>query len=251
MSLADLYIAQVLQRHLVHRGPFSPAERAVGQVQPAIGRWAGSALKSIAPSGSYAKETGVLGSADVDVFISLWTTTPLRDLYEGLFAIAHANGWNPRRQNVSVGATVGGTKVDLVPARVQSGYKVWHSLYRSKADTWTQTNVSEHIAFVRDSGRREEIRAMKLWRNRHSLEFPSFYLELVTIEALKYRRPGLADNVKEVFRWMEQNLVATTFLDPANTNNVISNDLTAQQKSVLAGAARRALLASSWAEVVG
>lgn len=184
---------QVLDNHRVATGPLSPAELTVAIIEPTIRQWAGSDLRGISLSGSYAKSTAVRGSADVDVFISLTSLLPLRDIYTSLFNVAAASGWNPRRQNVSIGILVGQVKVDLVPGRVQPGYQNFHSLYKSKQDTWTQTNVSQHISLVRNSGRTEEIRALKVWRNRLGLDFPSFYLELVTMEALRASRAGLAN----------------------------------------------------------
>jgi len=121
---------------------------------------------SSANSGSYAKETGVRGISDVDVFISLKSDTSdtLKELYEKLLSLAQTNGWSPRRQNVSVGVTVNGTRGDLVPGKLQAGQQNYHSLYLRRRDSWTQTNVTLHVDTVHRSGRLKEIRAVKIWR---------------------------------------------------------------------------------------
>ena len=78
-----------------------------------------------------------------------------------------------------------GFKVDLVPGKLQNALTVDHSLYRRKADTWTKTNVATHIQYVRSGGQLDETRVLKLWRNQKGLDFPSFYLEMALIEALR------------------------------------------------------------------
>jgi Nucleotidyltransferase domain len=249
--MSDAYVQSVLDRHRVATGPLSPAEQAVNAIAPYLRQWAGSDLSDIFLSGSYAKGTAVHGSADVDVFLSLRSTLTLKDIYESLFRLAATNGWNPRRQNVSIGVAIGQVKVDLVPGRVQAGYQNFHSLYKSKQDSWTQTNVSQQNSLVRNSGRTEEIRALKIWRNRLGLDFPSFYLELLTIEALKWSRDGLADNVLRVFRFIDTDLARTRFIDPSNSANIISDDLTAQEKAMVLVRAREALAARTWNEILG
>jgi hypothetical protein len=69
-------------------------------------------------------------------------------------------------------------------------FGVPNSLYRSKPNTWTQTNISTYISHVVNSGRTDEIRILKIWRQLHGLTFPSFFLELAVINALLYTRRG-------------------------------------------------------------
>lgn len=169
----DEYIQHVLAKYAVPYGPDSPAIRAANAVAPAVRRWAGDLLVELMASGSYAKGTAIAGGTDIDVFISLKPTAPtLQEIYRSLAQLATDRGWNPRAQNVSMGITYNGAKIDLVPGRQQQGYKNYHSLWRRKAGTWTQTNVALHIDRVRDSGRTGEIRAMKIWRRNHGLDDP-------------------------------------------------------------------------------
>jgi hypothetical protein len=54
-------------------------------------------------SGSYAKETGVRGISDGDVFISIKSATPgtLKEIYNNLFRLAGQQGWAPRMSTES------------------------------------------------------------------------------------------------------------------------------------------------------
>lgn len=212
-------------------------------------------IRGITYSGSYAKGTAVSvgkGGSDVDLFLS-FSPGPLtlQGIYEDVYQHAKSRGWNPRKQNVSIGLQVGGFKVDLVPARQQGGYQNYHSLYVRKAGAWRQTNIQEHINRVGKSQRTQEIRALKIWRTLHGLEFPSFYLELFALQALKWRAYGaLESNVWHTLGYIQANLVTTRVIDPANTNNLISDSLSLQEKRVVAAAAAKSRQAKQWREVL-
>jgi hypothetical protein len=253
MMTADEYIRWALSRYEVPRGPFSQTELVAAQLKPALTLWAGNALSQIAFSGSYAKGTGVKGTTDIDLFISLKADTPgtLKDIYESLFSFASAKGWGPRRQNVSIGVTYGGVATDLVPGRIQNGYQNYHSLWRHKKGSWTQTNVALQTSTVQASGRIEEIRALKVWRQNHGLDFPSFYLELTVLDAL-YRKPQgqLASNVLSVLSYLGESFATARVVDPSNTNNVVSDDLTAVEKKTIVDQAKKSRQQESWTTIL-
>lgn len=248
----DAYLRQVLARHAPAGGPLTiAAVRAA--IEPVIRAWAGTYLRGITVSGSNAKGTAVGGQTDLDLFISVAHEVPenLREIYWSLHGRAGAVGWNPRPQNVSIGVQVMGCKVDLVPARVQAGYINRHSLYRRKADSWTQTDVSRHIALVRGSGRTEVIRLTKIWRALHGLQFPSLALELAILEATRGSRiRAVADNFWEVLRYLEESFSTARLVDPSNTANVVSDDLTAAEKAAITLAARTARAQTRWESIV-
>jgi hypothetical protein len=104
---------------------------------------------------------------------------------------------------------------------------------------------------VTNSGRTEEIRLLKLWRTRHGLRFPSFFLELAVIDALYYSRYGeLATNVWRTLEHFRDNLERARYVDPSNTNNIVSDDCTAAEKSAIAAKAQESIGKSTWEEIV-
>jgi tRNA nucleotidyltransferase (CCA-adding enzyme) len=133
---SDAYLRGVLARH-------SPAVDSLtistlrALLEPGLRRWGERYLRDIRVSGSNAKGTAVGGQTDVDFFLSIGSDAPatLREIYWSLHQRAADEGWFPRAQNVSIGIQFASHKIDLVPARVQSGYANRHSLYRRKADT--------------------------------------------------------------------------------------------------------------------
>lgn len=251
---ADDYLQVILQREAVDTGPFSPVRSVQAQLEPIIREWAATAFVSVSPSGSFVKGTANHSGTDIDLFISLseHTTNSLKEIYNGLFDRMTSKGYTPRRQNVSINIRVNGSyDVDLVPAKRQGSYGEDHSLYRRKADTWTKTNVTKHINHVKQGGRIGETRILKLWRNQKRLDFPSFYLELTVIDALSGQRFGnLSNNVLKGFEYLRDTFSNARVIDPANTNNVISDDLTAAERAKVKSAAVAAVNASNWNEIV-
>lgn len=254
----DEYLWGLLVREAVDTGPNSPVRGVGATLAPMLQQWAGQWLVSVQPSGSFAKGTANRSGTDIDLFISLKSDTPesLKEIYDKLGRKLTEAGYSPRRQNVSLNIRVDGYSVDLVPARRQDDIGADHSLFRRRADTWTKTNVDKHIATVRAGGRLGETRLTKLWRNYQKLDFPSFYLELVVLEALGVANPlsptkgTWGGNMNAVFVYLRDKFSGARFVDPANTNNIISDDLNNSEKEAIAVAADRAIKATYWSEVV-
>ena len=60
----------------------------------------------------------------------------------------------------------------------------------------------------------------------------------------------LADNMRTVFAYLRNNILTARFVDPANTNNIISDDLTVAEKRAILSAAAAALAAPYWRDIV-
>jgi hypothetical protein len=85
-----------------------------------------------------------------------------------------------------------------------------------------------------------------------SARFSVFYLELTVINALPLGfSPGaLSGNVWKVLEYLRDKFPNARVVDPANTNNVISDDLTVTEKAKVRAAATKALGAKIWEEIV-
>jgi hypothetical protein len=256
LTSADDYLFGILARESVDSGPYSPVRSVQATLQPILSQWAGAALRSVTPSGSFAKGTANDSGTDIDLFISLATSTSLKNIYDGLFKTMRA--YDAKKQNVSINVTVNGYDVDLVPARLLNDNGDDHSLYRHRADTWTKTNVQTHIALVQAANFIAESRILKLWRDQQQLDFPSFYLEMSTIQALyeqcqpasPYRFGSLSTNVVAVFDYLHRRITIARVEDPANSNNILSDDLSAAAKTRIQRAAKAALAAPYWEHIV-
>ena len=250
MDEADRYLYELLARNAV---PDTAPSVALSVLTPTVQRWAGRFLLGLTPSGSYAKGTANRTGTDVDLFASVSesVTDGLQEIYESLFRELASAGHAPKRRDVAIQVRVSTMyDVDVVPARRQNALGHDHSLWRNRAKTWTKTNVMTHIAYVRYSGRLDECRIMKLWRDKHGLDWPSFYVELTTINALAGARGSLSANVLRVLHYLADDFVAARVVDPANTNNIISDDLTVTEKGTVRDAARRSLTAQTWGAIL-
>ena len=215
--------------------------------------WAGSFLNEIKLSGSRAKGTAVNLSSDLDLFISLNSDAPgtLKQIYESLYNEVKNHGISARKQNVSIGIKYSGHEVDLVPGRKYIGNTNYHSLYRSKVDSWTQTNISNHINLVKNSGRINEIIALKIWRKLHNLDFPSIYLELTVLDALYNKgKNQLDNNFLTLLEYLSDNFVDKIVIDPSNSNNKISDDLYKYEKQAIASKAKESRNQQYWENTI-
>ncbi len=249
----NAYLASVLSKYALPADHFHQVEMVSGDLQPHIQRWAGQGLLGINRSGSFAKGTTIRGGTDLDLFVSIRSgrSRPLAQIYGSLYRALQQAQLAPRRQDVSIGLTIRGLKVDVVPARKHSGQSGDHSLYRQRTKTWTRTNIDRHISIVKGSGLQREIRALKVWRRLHGLEFPSIYLELVVLEAMKgRRRTGVAEHLGHLWNWIATEIARHRIVDPANSANIISNDLNNQERSDIAARATWSLTRSTWNEVL-
>ena len=220
---------------------------------PYTKEWANSYLVDVKISGSSAKGTAVSNGTDVDLFISLTSTTynTLNEIYESLFSYMDEKGFTVRRQNVSIGIEYNSDQIDLVPGRRQSQYGNDHSLYVSKKKSWTKTNIDTHISKVSNSNRQNEIKLAKIWRNANKLDFPSFYLELIIIDALNNKTIGATDtNFLTALNFIASNIESNYYYDPSNTNNCISDQISTAEKKRIAVAAKNSASQKMWKDIV-
>lgn len=247
---SDVYLSNVIAKYAVNE---AGAKAQVELIYPVVQKWAGSYLIEAIYSGSIAKGTAVSLCTDADVFISLSSTTPdpSATIYTTLYnALTHA-GYPARKQDVSIAVSAGGYKIDFVPGRRQSQFGYDHTLHKNNADSWTKTNVKIHVSHVAGSGRLNEIRLVKIWRALHGLDFPSFYLELAVIDCLTGSSlSALSVNFWKALGFLAGDFATRRYQDPANTNNIISDDLANSGKQVIKAAAQAARAQKTWQGIV-
>lgn len=195
-------------------------------------------------SGSVAKGTAVRGGSDLDLLLSFSSTDTGRlwSLYEDVGRWLEGAGFAVRRQRVSLGIEWEGYKVDLVPGRREGQHGNVHHLHNAHTKTWTKTDVNKHASLVKSSERTDEIRLLKIWRNRLDLDWPSLYLELFAIGAL-YRQPrgALDSNLREVWSQLANGGLQRRICDPSNPSNVLSTLIDEATKRGIAARAGEAL----------
>jgi hypothetical protein len=246
----DQYAASIVEKYQISPSVGSPSHHAADAVIPMLQQWCGQHLLGIALSGAYAKGTAITLSSSVDIVLSLHLSseTEIRSEFWKLFEYLADQDLRPHTRTVSLQVESRGLRVDLVPTWPTGGSE--QILYHKEPGSPFRTNVAQHVHLVTNAGRSQEICALKIWRERHTLDFPSFYLELATLLALEGERFGqLAENVFTVLRFLASRLAQAVIRDPANPDNVVSDDLTLAQKKTVAQAARKAL-EDDWERII-
>lgn len=213
--------------------------------------WANGYEYELKLAGSVAKGTGITGTTDIDFFISLdhsvITLNTLEHVYETLRNRFNGAGYTTREQNVSIGIDHSNYKIDLVAGVKYESNSLDHSIWKRKAQTHTKTNVDEHIKYVINSGRVSDIKAVKIWRKLAELDFPSFYLELSVIEALRGKSlsGNPSKNFMDVMDYLANEFVDKNIYDPSNQANIVSEELTqAEREKIKAEAASTVLIST-------
>jgi hypothetical protein len=197
----------------------------------------------------FANRSGI--SADYVIWCHARSGRRIGEIYENLFDGIRRLGLVPVRREVSIAIDIGGLVVDLLPAKKLSMISEIHELHSNRRNRPLTTNLGQHVLDAQRAAWQDEIRILKLWRDQNGLEFPSFYLELATVAALRRRPAGaLAENVWAALGFIERLLVPRAMLDPANAANIVSDELTSPQKRAIAAAAAEARAGKPWSEIV-
>lgn len=222
---------------------------------PILKEWSRGCDEEIFIAGSSAKGTAIKGKSDLDIFISIKHScidTP-KILFNNLFSWLQFKGFNNiRKQNVSIGIKAYGCDIDIVPAKLQPGYTNYHWLYKSKIDSIQQTNVKAQISHIKNSGRTAFIKLTKIWRDCWSLDFPSVNLELSVIEALKYKAHNISysDGFLSVLDYLKNDFSTARLVDPFNSNNIISEDMTNAEKISIQEKAKECRSYTYWRDII-
>jgi len=246
------YLSKIVNKYSVFGEEFQNFQQKTRPLHREIRRWANIHLDKIIPSGSFLKGTAIKGAADLDLLISFKNQTPfsLRKIYESLYDFL-SQSYPAQKQNVSIGIIYKGIKVDLVPAKKQPNVIHPHSIYISKQDTWTKTNINRHINIIKKSPHRSVIKLLKIWSKLNRLDFPSFVLEMTVIEALRKKRVlGIDKKFLSILEYLIIDFEYAKIYDPANTNNVISDSISNDQKNKIIQAATISYNSKFWENIV-
>ncbi|HYM78183.1 MAG TPA: hypothetical protein VE377_19570 [Candidatus Dormibacteraeota bacterium] len=243
MLTNDQYAASIVEKYHITADSGSPQHEAADEIVPVLKKWGAKHLLGITPSGAYVKNTAITLSSDVDVLVSL-SPVPnmeIKKIFWSLFEFMTEQNLTAHTRDVSVRVRWKDRNVDLIPA-YRDPHTSGNVLFDKKTGAAVHTDVAQHVHLIANSGRQQEICALKIWRERKGLDFPSFYLELTALRALEGERFGrLADNFQSVLRYLANKFERVVVRDPANSDNIVSNDLSEQGKRLIATAAREAV----------
>jgi len=201
-------------------------------------------------AGSYAKDTMIREKFDLDI-VAYWPPECGHTLFEIYRAVGRRlRKWRKHTRPKTVAWEIPFSRrfhIDVVPGRAMDNSYRFANLYH-RPNSSLQTSIKIHIKTVRDSGRCDVIKLMKLWRARKRVPLVnSLLLELLTIEGAKRRSyTDLGEQMTAALDYIYNNIMTTRVVDPANTNNIVSDELTQKQRRATRSHARVALNAKTW-----
>ncbi len=203
--------------------------------------------------GSYAKGTMIRDRYDLDIVV-YWPT----DCGFTVRGISDAVGTQLRKAYQYVNPKTvawqipfqGGFHIDVVPGRAQDATYYYATLYRRDNGSTLQTSLKRHIDTIKDSGRQDVIRLMKLWSHRRGVPMKTFILELMTVEGCKGTAAyDLEQQLARSLVYIRDNITTSRIADPANTNNILSDEISRTDKLAIQLLAKAAVDAISWVPV--
>lgn len=148
-----------------------------------------------------------------------------------------------RKQNVSIGLTLGDLSIDIGPGKQQNEYSDDHTIWKNKIQSWTKTNVQKQIDDVKRSGCAPYIRLIKVWRNCWGLDFQSINLELSVLDALGTNKNiSLRKAFGLILQYLSERFGNTALRDIGNQSNVVSDDMDNKEKLLVINCAKKCLL---------
>jgi len=135
--------------------------------------------------------------------------------------------------------------IDLVPGRFidgSTGDAFLHVAYGGEKERM-QTNIDTHISYIQKSGCQDAIKLMKLWKMRNNVPIKTFVMELVVVAVLKdsKTKADFSKSLTEVLSCLSGDIETMRLADPANSNNIVSEVMTAAEKKETAVKATESL----------
>ncbi len=211
--------------------------------------------KSMFMAGSFKKKTMIRHHYDLDMFI-IWSPgfILLEDLKDLFYIVKDAlNSKWKRIEKKRVGWRIpyeNEFHVDVIPT-IQDIHEPWYSyLYNCYEKKKLKTSMQKHIDQIEMYDRRNVIKLLKLWKYRRKVPIKTFLLEIMTnLACYKVTSESLSVQLETVFEYIANNIVECDFYDPANKDNIITEDLTRREKYEIRNKAYKASNCEYWGQI--
>jgi hypothetical protein len=184
--------------------------------------------------GSYAKNTMIKGSHDLDlvIYFPKNITNPIKELVEYVKKKLDEKH-NVKYYGVALQIKVLRFDVDIVVGKAQDDTFEFADLYDNKKGEVKRSSLVTHIDFIESL--QPIVRLMKIWRLHHGLNWHKLAMERSIVSVLKDKDTAdYGECLKAIFLDIMSNIDTIKFIDPANSNNPIfvSGDERAKIKEV-------------------
>jgi len=132
-------------------------------------------------------------------------------------------------------------RIDIVPTRQIDNGSNDTCLFVNKTGffekpTYKKTNAQKQLSFLNFNYREKRIvRLLKVWKTENNLKIKSIHLEWLAKKA--FQQIAISNNIekalKDVTHFIASNIEYLRIVDPANSNNIISDTLSNEEKSTI------------------
>lgn len=207
---------------------------------------------SITPKfhGSIAKGTNISGS-DIDIQLQFKKDSgTLADLYYSVsdfafdeFKDVNLEGVREQKHSIGMEFKIKDEikRIDIVPIRQIENGNNDTCLFVNKTGffekpTYKKTNSLKQLSALTFNYREKRIiKLLKVWKAENNLSIKSIYLEWLAKKAIEQK--SLSNNIEkallDVIYFIAKKIEYLRIVDPANSNNIISNSLTNEEKSTI------------------
>lgn len=245
------YLNELLERYRLEK--IGQNDGRLHEIKQIVRSWAGNSMNKMLLTGSNEKETSIKGETSGDLLISIksGTNMNLANLADSLECEVIKHGYKASKHASFISVETNGLEIGLMPGIFQRGTLNYHEILLTGKRELKKTNINLHVNTVLESKRQKEIKLVKIWRNCQQLEFPSLYLELLVIKALRNTDSSdLVQNFITILEFLRDRIVNESLIDPANSDSRISDQLTPLEKEYIRERAKASLEAKSIEELV-
>ncbi len=202
--------------------------------------------------GSWKKGTMIKAGYDLDIVFS-WSTQfdTLKNLYNKIGSILQRHWSYAKRKRVGWQISFAGDfHIDVIPGIESSQNSKYTYLYNNDTGGRFQSSIDIQADHVKNANRTPTIKLMKLWKIRKKVPIKTFILECMIIDGCSgMSRDSIEQQLLRAFKFLSENIVSIRLLDPSNSNNIISDNISTEEKYRVKKLAEEAINARTWNSV--
>ncbi|MFX1253998.1 MAG: hypothetical protein ACFFCZ_20465 [Promethearchaeota archaeon] len=257
MSSSDYYLSQLLQKQKPTTEQKKLTRNTSNRFVEIIRQGTNEPMIRFYFVGSYAKGTTLKDIYDLNLVVCYphITSKSLEGIYNKIREILQKEGFNHWAKSVALRCNLvdkkfGNYYYDIIPAKTINSNFYNVDLYNPRKHTPVRTSVRAHVEAVQKARHRYAIKFLKLWRRRYDFTCPTFILEMLFLKYISINKPReMHSLLKGVFKYIADSIATTVLIDPANAQNIVSNQLSHDQKQQIQYYAQKAYDAKHWSDV--
>lgn len=261
------YLEAIIREQTIAQGSeeFKALQDQRAKVEKILREYFGSS-PAIREGGSKAKHTMIRESYDLDILCYFLhdeenTGSSLKEIYNNVFSVLSDSYIVERKRSalrlMDRDDHEHYTHLDVIPGRYADETKQDVYLHQENGEKERlKTNPEIHINHVRDSGVRDAIKLIKLWKVRNHINAKTFVLELLVIKLLQDKREvPLTEQLSHIWAEFRDNNDNLTVDDPANPEgndlSELLNDSVITRLSSVASNTLKQIEEFGWSAVYG